>query len=262
MKRILLTQPPTDMPSEIASYIQGADIYDSSCSSEARVYFVDKDGGFYIKTSKAGTLKTEAEMARYYHKIGLGVKVLSYVSSGSDWLVTESAIGEDCTHQLYLDDPKRLCEVLGESLRMLHDTPFDLCPVQNRTEIYSSTVDLNFASGMFDKDLFSGSVFGLDNAKEAYAVFNDGREGLTSRVLLHGDYCLPNVILDNWKLSAFIDVGNGGVGDRHIDLFWAAWTLWYNLKTFEYTDRIFDAYGRDKVNTELLRVVAAAETFG
>ena len=69
-------------------------------------------------------------------------------------------------------------------------------------------------------------------------------------------------MLDNWEFSGFIDVGNGGIGDRHIDLFWGAWTLWFNLKTNEYTDRFLDAYGRDKIDMDKLKIVAAAEVFG
>ena len=81
-------------------------------------------------------------------------------------------------------------------------------------------------------------------------------------MLLHGDYCLPNIILNGWKLSGFIDVGSGGVGDRHIDIFWGAWTLWFNLKTDRYRSRFLDAYGRDKADEEILAVIAAAEVFG
>ena len=80
--------------------------------------------------------------------------------------------------------------------------------------------------------------------------------------LLHGDYCLPNIMLEDWKFSGFIDLGNGGVGDRHVDLFWGAWTLNFNLKTDQYRDRFFDAYGRDRVDEDMLRLVAAAEVFG
>ena len=85
---------------------------------------------------------------------------------------------------------------------------------------------------------------------------------MKSDVLIHGDYCLPNIMLDAWRLSAYIDVGNGGVADRHIDLFWGAWTLGFNLHTDKYRDRFLDAYGRDKVDTEVLKIVAAAEVFG
>ena len=36
----------------------------------------------------------------------------------------------------------------------------------------------------------------------------------------------------------------------------------FNLKTNRYSDRFLDAYGRDAVNPELLRGIAAIETFG
>ncbi|MDE6108094.1 MAG: phosphotransferase, partial [Oscillospiraceae bacterium] len=75
-------------------------------------------------------------------------------------------------------------------------------------------------------------------------------------------YCLPNIILRDWKLSGFIDVGNGGVGDRHIDLFWGAWSLEFNLKTDQYRRRFLDAYGRDQVDESILKIIAAAEVFG
>ena len=100
------------------------------------------------------------------------------------------------------------------------------------------------------------------SADQAWSVVCEGRELLRSDTLIHGDYCLPNVMLDNWRFSAFIDVGNGGVGDKHIDLFWGVWTLWYNLGTHEYEDRFLDAYGRQNFEKDLLRVVAAYEVFG
>jgi kanamycin kinase len=69
-------------------------------------------------------------------------------------------------------------------------------------------------------------------------------------------------MLDDWSFSGFIDLGNSGASDRHIDLFWGAWSLWFNLKTDKYTDRFFDAYGRERMDKHLLRTVAAAEVFG
>jgi aminoglycoside phosphotransferase len=34
-------------------------------------------------------------------------------------------------------------------------------------------------------------------------------------VLIHGDYCLTNVLLDGWALSGFIDLGRCGVAGRY-----------------------------------------------
>ena len=79
--------------------------------------------------------------------------------------------------------------------------------------------------------------------------------------LLHGDFCLPNIMLDNWQFSGFIDLDGAGVGDRHIDLFWGMWSLQFNLKTDQYRQRFLDAYGRDDIGESLFPVVAAVEVF-
>ena len=70
------------------------------------------------------------------------------------------------------------------------------------------------------------------------------------------------MILDNWRLSGYIDLGGAGVGDRHIDLFWGSWTLNFNLGTDIYRERFFDAYGRDLIDKDKLLIVSVAEAFG
>ena len=262
MNRTLLHSPPIGLPSEFAHFMQGARVYDSSCSPEARVYFIEKDDGYYLKTCGKGTLQREAEMTSYFRSKGIGAEVLSYYSAGeSDWMLTAAVTGEDCTYREYLDDPKRLCDTVAERLRRLHELDFSDCPVQDRNSEYLSLAERNYRTGNYDRTAFPDS-FGYRNAEEAYRVLEQGKASFCADVLLHGDYCLPNILLDDWRFSGFIDVGNGGVGDRHIDLFWGIWTLWFNLKTDRYAGRFLDAYGRDKINTEMLRMVAAAEVFG
>lgn len=119
----------------------------------------------------------------------------------------------------------------------------------------------NYRTGNYDSSLFPDN-WGYASAEEAIKVVEENKHLLKTDTLLHGDYCLPNIMLNDWSFSGFIDLGNGGVGDRHVDLFWGAWTLFFNLKTDEYKERFFDAYGRDKIDVDMLRVVSAAEVFG
>lgn len=260
MKRVLLDSY-CETPAKFNCFLNGADVFDSSCSREARVYFIDKGQGYYLKNSKKGSLEREALMTRYFHKNGFGAEVVDYVSEGSDWLLTTAVKGEDCTFHKYLDNPKKLCDTYAEILRMLHETDFSDCPIKDRISEYIALAEENYRTDNFDKSNFPDS-FGYRSAEEAYKVLQDGKHLLKNEVLIHGDYCLPNVMLDNWRFSGFIDVGNGGVGDRHIDLFWATWTLWFNLHTNEYYDRFLDAYGRDKADDYKLKLIAAAEVFG
>ncbi len=261
MRKVLISKLPDGVPPEICRFIADAKIYDSSCSDAASVYFIDKNGGYYLKSSGKGELEKEAAMTEYFHSKEIGAEVLNYTSRDRDWLLTAALPGEDCTWAGYLSEPARLCDALAEELRKLHETDFGDCPVKDRIDSYISLVEHNYRTGQYDKSE-SAENFGYKNADEAYRVFCEGKDLFHRDVLLHGDYCLPNIVLKNWKLSGFIDVGNGGVGDRHIDLFWGVWSLWYNLKTDRYGSRFLDAYGRDAVEPGMLRVVAAAEVFG
>lgn len=260
MKRTLIRPNLADFPEIFHPLLQNSPVYDSSCSREARVYFIDKDRGIYLKSAPAGTLEQEATMTAYFHSKGLGAEVLDYHREDRDWLMTRAIPGEDCTHPAYLEDPKQLSETLGILLRKLHSVDISDCPA-DRIRTYFATAKQNYQTGHFDPNL-PPSHLGYDTAEEAMHMIQSQGHLLQREVLLHGDYCLPNIMLDNWNFTGFLDVGNGGIGDRHIDLFWGVWTLGFNLKTNAYGARFLDAYGREDVNEEMFPIIRAFECFG
>jgi aminoglycoside phosphotransferase len=67
-------------------------------------------------------------------------------------------------------------------------------------------------------------------------------ERAAGHVLIHGDYCLPNVLVENGRLSGLIDVGGAGLGDPQDDLAAGVWTLQYNFGPGNARD-FLDAYG-------------------
>jgi kanamycin kinase len=248
-------------PVELKPIITDSKLFDSSCSPEAKVIYIDKDGGYFLKSALKGALKQEAIMTNYFYSKGLSEEVLLYISNENDWLLTKKVPGEDGVAQKYLEQPERLVDIFAERLYMLHHTDFAGCPVQNHTERYIASAKSNYYNDHYDKSLFPDN-WGYKSAEEAFGVLEHEGYLLKTDTLLHGDFCLPNIILNEWKFSGFIDVDCGGVGDRHVDLFWALWTLFFNLKTNKYRERFIDVYGRENVNEEYLRIVAAAEVFG
>ena len=261
MNRTPITIHPELFPESFRHLLTGSRIFDSSCSPAARVYYIEKEGGFFLKTAAKESLRREAAMTRFFHSQGLCAEVLAYESQESDWLLTSRIPGEDCTHPMYLDDPVRLCDTTAQLLRMLHERSTEGCPVPNRTADYLETARQNYHTGKYDASLFPDN-WGYASAEEAWAVIEDLGKHLKNDTLLHGDYCLPNIMLDNWRFSGFIDVDQGGIGDKHMDLFWGIWSLGFNLKTDAFRDRFLDAYGRDAVEEEMLRLIAAIEVFG
>ena len=254
-------QPDLDtIPAQFHPLFPNTPVFDSSCSRDARVYYLDREGGLFLKTAAGGALNQEMEMTAWFHSLGLGPEVLQYSSGEQDWLLTRRVPGEDCLDPKYMSDPKRLCDTLAETLRMLHSQSTVGCPMPNHTGRYLETARTNYLAGRYDASLFPDN-WGYASAEEARKVLEETGKYLKTDTLLHGDYCLPNIMLDNWKFSGFIDLGGAGVGDRHVDIFWGRWTLNFNLKTDAYCNRFLDAYGREDIEPELLRTVAACEVF-
>lgn len=251
----------SDYPNELEYLLKNSKIYDSSCSKEAKVIFSDKDSGYFIKKAKKGQLEKEYLMTNYYNSLGLSAPVLHYISNENDFMVTEKIKGNDGIYYKYLEEPEKLCDLFAERLAILHSiTPKD-CPITNHTKNYLDLAYSNYTTGNYDKSQFPDS-FGYKNEIDAINIINQNKHLLQADTLLHGDYCLPNIIFDNWKFSGFIDLGDGGIGDKHVDIFWGIWTFFYNLKTFKYSKRFMDAYGKDKINTDILKLIAAIAVFG
>ena len=70
-------------------------------------------------------------------------------------------------------------------------------------------------------------------------------------VLIHGDYCLPNVLVDGGELSAVIDVGLTGLGNPETDLAAGVWTLQYNYGK-GHARTFLDAYGWPPMSDEAI----------
>jgi kanamycin kinase len=247
----------SEYPVELHPFLYGAKLYDSSCSEGAKVIFIDTGSGFFLKSAPKGSLKREAEMTRYFYGKGMSAEVLVYVSDERDWMLTRKIPGDDCTAAKYLEQPERLTETLAECLLALHGTVFTDCPVPDHTAWYLRNIGLYRQA---DKSGFDFARYvGYDDLDEAKRDIAENAGLLQNNALIHGDCCLPNVILDDWRFSGFIDLDSGGVGDRHVDIYWAIWTLRYNLHTDKYRERFLDCYGRERIDWRRVRLCGACE---
>jgi kanamycin kinase len=80
------------------------------------------------------------------------------------------------------------------------------------------------------------AIHGTDAADCPFGVRKRGH------VLVHGDYCLPNVLVTDGVLTGLIDVGQTGLGDPRVDLAAGVWSLQYNFGP-GHGREFLDAYG-------------------
>ena len=248
-----------ELPDILREYIGADEPVDTSCRSNAKTFQTDK--GYFIKCDAPGELAREYVMTKLFHRMGFGAEAVKYVTSGMDYLVTKKVPGDVLTKAV--SDPLLVCGVLADSLKRLHSQPVDpsAVPVSSRYARYMEAADGPEDGGDYDPLVYTRK-YRLSSKSECREVMLADRSLLKCDTLIHGDACLPNIAQENGKFTSFIDVGMAGLGDRHIDLYWALWTLECNLKTDAYNDVFLDLYGRECVDEDMFRVIAAFEAFG
>lgn len=235
------------VPPELEELFARSTVEDRTFSQTAKTFqLTNREGSVFVKLASAKLLDRERRMSEFLHGHGLAPAVVAYgVAEEGAYLVTKALDGKDGIAAEYLAEPRRLAVVFGESLRRLHALSADGCPVRDRDDELRRLAETNLAAKDYDANYIPEPL------EDAAARFHAERPS-DDQVVLHGDYCLPNILLDGFELAGFVDLGNGGVGGRHYDLYWGVWTLEYNLKSNSYKDWFLDAYGRDLLVPELL----------
>ncbi len=246
------------LPEELEKYVGTGDLIDRSGHSPAKVY--ETPGGYFVKCDEPGELAREYGMTKLFHGLGAGAEAVRYLTLDRDYLVTRKVPGRDLTKDL--SDPVHICHVLADALRKLHGRPVDgSIPVSSRYARYMASAAGPFSGGQYDPSVYMDG-YRLSSRQEAWEIMQSSKHLLRCDTLIHGDACLPNVMEEHGAFRAFIDVSMGGIGDRHIDLYWALWSLQYNLNTDAYADVFLDRYGRKNVREDMFRIIAAFEAFG
>lgn len=240
-------------PEPIAAWIDGTPLTDVSGMSGDKTYFLDKSGGAYLKTGARGSLAQAADMQRYWAARGLSADVIMYVSADQDYMLTAPVPGKSCAAEEHIAQPERLCRVLGRALRRLHGAGCEDCARRLTDELSARAADGKYSQSHLDA---LSPFAGASHACCAGAEVNAGAALLRNDALLHGDACLPNIMLDGWRLSGFVDVGDSGVGDRHYDIAWALWSIMHNLRDPRWGEAFLDAYGRELIDRQRLRICA------
>lgn len=114
-------------------------------------------------------------------------------------------------------DPVVAGTVMGTVLRALHSLPVAECPFDERIAVQVERARRNVEAGVVDPDDFDDEHLGATPVElfEKLVAMAPADEDL---VVVHGDFCPPNVLLRPDGSTVLIDVGRLGVADRHHDL--------------------------------------------
>lgn len=174
-------------------------------------------------------------------------KVLLFISDTEyEYLLMTEVKGIHSCDASFKSDLSKLIRLLAKGLRMIHSIDIKNCSFDQRLSIKLKEAEYRVVNGLVDEDDFDD----IRHGRKAVDLFQEilvAKPVNEDLVFTHGDYCLPNIIINNGDISGFIDWGRGGIADRYQDLALAARSLEYNFGA-EWIPLLFKEYGIDNID--------------
>ena len=214
-KQFQMRQPP-----EMTKYTAGKDFrLDRTGLSGSTVAIFDD---FVLKSEP---ISEESEnhlaMLRWLEdRIPAPLVLESAVLDGFRWTLMTKISGEMACADRYRADPHRLVRVLADAMKQLWTVDVSGCPVDQSPKAKLERARSIVEEGRVDMALVDPETFGEKGFPSPAALLSWLEENAPDfgPVLTHGDFCLPNLFLNAWEYSGFLDLGRSGVGDKWTDI--------------------------------------------
>jgi len=220
------------------------------------------DTQLYKVTGQAQTLylKTQSILSQYSfeHEVNilnwLGGKlpvplVVAFSrDSENEYLILSEVAGINCVEAMETMTAERVVQLLAEGLRQIHALDIRDCPFDERIDGKLKRGQDNVLNNLVEEEMFDQNRQGM-TAGQVLELLQQDRPTENDLVFNHGDYCLPNVIIQNDQVSGFVDLGRAGVSDRYNDLAIASRSIKYNLGP-EFEPLFFEYYGFETIDPE------------
>jgi aminoglycoside phosphotransferase len=138
--------------------------------------------------------------------------------------------GLEASNREFTDNPKTMVKEIAVGLKMIHDIDISDCPFISNLEEKIKAAKYKVENSLVNEKEFQPENFGK-SAEDILKTVIKEKPVKEDLVFTHGDYCLPNIIIKDDKLSGFIDMCPAGIADRYHDLALAFRSLKYNIKS-------------------------------
>lgn len=142
--------------------------------------------------------------------------VVDFVPGETDVLVTETIPGAPASDREANPDTALVADLLAEAWQLVHALPADTCPFDTSTDSLLKAAEQSLATATYE--VWDNERDTMRPAADVYRELLSTRPPKPTPVVVHGDACLPNVLIDGDRIAGFVDLGDLGAGDPWWDL--------------------------------------------
>lgn len=223
------------LPEEISVQLENADFeLDSIGQSHSKVYLFDNDTVLKIE-NKSEESDSEYQMLKWLQAKLPVLEVKGFFTDGEkNYLLMSRLRGTMSCDKAILENGRNLVQLLANGLKRLWEVDTADCPSSVLLEEKLKQALKRVKCNQVDVLNAEPDTFGENGFKDpadlySYLLENQPEE---ERSFVHGDYCLPNVFIENNTVSGYLDLGRSGVGDKWQDIVLAVRSLKHNLEDY------------------------------
>lgn len=174
------------------------------------------------------------------------------VSDGKSYLLMSKICGKMSCDIYYLEHPHVLLEALACGLKMLWEVDIKECPRTRDLDMELAEARMRVEHGLIDLEDVEPTTFGEGGFENPEHLLNwlERNRPTVEPVLSHGDYCLPNIFLENGQVMGFIDLGKTGIGDKWRDIALCYRSLKHNFDG-TYGGKVYEDFNPDMLFEKL-----------
>ena len=148
-------------------------------------------------------------------------EVLAFEKKGDyQYLLMTRIPGEMSCSEYYMEHPNELLPLMAQALKMLWAIDISDCPKSRDFDTELRAARYRVENNLVNIDDAEPDTFGENGFENPAALLKwlEENKPVYEPVLSHGDFCLPNVLLKDGKVSGFIDCGDTAIGDKWKDI--------------------------------------------
>jgi aminoglycoside phosphotransferase len=150
---------------------------------------------------------------------------------------------------------------LAKSLKRIHSISVIDCPFQQTLGVKLQNARENIKNGLVDEKDFEDKNIGK-SAETLFDELIESKPNDEDLVFTHGDFCLPNIIISNEKVSGFVDWERGGIADRYQDIALLFRSFNFNVgDTAQFEDLFCNCYGIEKLDKDKIKFYIMLDEF-
>lgn len=174
-------------------------------------------------------------------------KVLCHEVCGEyRYLLMSRIKGKMSCDTYYLERPHELLGLLAEALEMLWSVDIADCPRCRDLDTELEEAQYRVENGLVDIEHTEPETFGENGFASPSELLKwlESNKPSIEPVLSHGDFYLPNIFLDNGRISGFIDLGDTGIADKWKDISLCYRSLKHNFDG-SYGGKVYSGFDPD-----------------